>query len=170
MRKQEIHPELQEFKAVLMKFNQQKDTQNKNNGAYKLMNHLSNENGFLITELNKFNSFSLRGKEATAHINDLHKLTLVLRPIMGIMANCITGHDFEKHVDLLIKKINSLPSFFKNGVLEQIKSFVLTDENKSVTYELLKAQLDYIESLGDTDSASGKDRDDLIISDGRNSK
>ena len=48
---------------------------------------------------------------------------------------------------------------FDNKLIsEKGKKFI--EENK----ELLDAQWDYINSLGDPDNASGKDREDLVIS------
>lgn len=164
MKKQEIHPELQEFKELLMRFNNKKSK-----GVYELMNHLSNQNGFIKTELNKMHDLVKSGevytKDGTEFINGLKKLVLLLEPILGIKIMSINGRDYEKYVNLLVKRINSLPANCNNRVLEQIKSF--GQSTGQVTFAFLQAQLDYIESLGSPEDIKDADYDkDLIISDG----
>lgn len=163
MKKQEIHPELQEFKAVLMKFNKKKS-----NIIHELTSYLLHQNGFIKTELNKMHDLVKSGEyvkeSGLAFLKGLEKLVSILNPILGIRIISANGYDYEKNVDLLVKRINSLPEDYRSKVLEQINSFVLSDGNQTVTYELLKSQLDYIESLGNPEDASEKDRDDLIIS------
>lgn len=116
--------EVDELKDRLLSLNKQ----NKPQEVFDLVYLFLDPKGYLSKEAEKIfdiGDLKLDNKEKRRLINNFHKLAIVKKHSLTILRKSLSNKDFENQVNLLVKKIDVLPSQWREGLLRQINDYFL---------------------------------------------